>query len=457
MVKNYILDTNVIVHDPACFYNFEDNNVIVPMVTIEELDSIKNREGMVGYHARMAARELNTLRQKGSLEEGVKLPGGGMLRVEHNHMDTADFPAGVNVQSNDMRIIAVARSLQLEDLSTKTILVSKDVYMLLKADTFGVSAEDYTNDKITADELYRGYRPLSLSSAEMNQIYKTGLPVSEDWFDEPLWPNEFVHIRSHDEPGHETLARRVGELLMPLRYTKESAWGLTPLNRNQRMAFELLMDPTVPFVTITGGAGSGKTILATAVALEKVIEQGEYRKIVFVRPTVAAGNDIGFLPGTEEEKLRPWMGSFYDAIENLMLSRKSTREDFNRPGRPRADKPDFSVENFIETYRAKGVIETKTFTYMRGRTLSNALVIVDEAQELTPHLAKLMLTRAGFGAKFVFLGDPSDNQIDNVLVDARSNGLVYTVEKMKPFDITGHVALEEVERSPLAGIAERYM
>ena len=218
-----------------------------------------------------------------------------------------------------------------------------------------------------------------------------------------------------------------------------------------------ILDPTVPFVTITGGAGSGKTILATAVALEKVIEQGEYRKIVFVRPTVAAGNDIGFLPGTEEEKLRPWMGSFYDAIENLMLSRKSTREDFNRPGRPRADKPDFSVENFIETYRAKGVIETKTFTYMRGRTLSNALVIVDEAQELTPHLAKLMLTRAGFGAKFVFLGDPSDNQIDNVLVDARSNGLVYTVEKMKPFDITGHVALEEVERSPLAGIAERYM
>ncbi len=457
MVKNYILDTNVIVHDPTCFHRFEDNNVIVPIVTIEELDNIKNREGMVGYHARMAARELNTLREQGSLEEGVKLPGGGMLRVEHNHMDMDGFPPGTNLQSNDMRIIAVARNLQLEDLSTKTILVTKDVYMLLKADTFGVSAEDYTNDKITADELFRGYRPLTLSSEEMNSIYKTGLPVSEDWFDEPLWPNEFVHIRAHDGPGHETLARRVGDLLVPLRYAKESAWGLTPLNRNQRMAFELLMDPTVPFVTITGGAGSGKTIMATAVALEKVIEQGEYRKIVFVRPTVAAGNDIGYLPGTEEEKLRPWMGSFYDAIENLMLSRKNTREDFNRPGRPRADKPDFSVENFIETYRSKGIIETKTFTYMRGRTLSNALVIVDEAQELTPHLAKLMLTRAGFGAKFVFLGDPSDNQIDNVLVDARSNGLVYTVERMKAFDITGHVALEEVERSPLAGIAERYM
>jgi len=172
---------------------------------------------------------------------------------------------------------------------------------------------------------------------------------------------------------------------------------------------------------------------------------------------VPAGNDIGFLPGTEEEKLRPWMGSFYDAIENLMLAKKPAREENARSGRSRADKPDFSVDNFIEAYRARGTIETKTFTYMRGRTLSNALVIVDEAQELTPHLAKLMLTRAGFGAKFVFIGDPSDNQIDNVLVDARSNGLVYTVERMKPFAITGHIALEEVERSPLSGLAERYM
>ncbi len=457
MVKNYILDTNVIVHDPECFYKFEDNNVIVPIVTIEELDNIKNREGMVGYHARMAARELNSMREKGSLEEGVRLPGGGLLRVELNHMDMSFFPDGIDVHSNDMRIIAVARNLQQEDISHKSILVSKDVYMLLKADSFGVSAEDYTNDKITTDEVYKGYRELMLSSEEMDQIYKSGLPVSSDWYDEALFPNEFVHIRSHDEPGHELLARRVGDMLMPLRYAKQDAWGLTPLNRNQRLAFELLMDSTVPFVTITGGAGSGKTIMATAVALEKVIEQGEYRKIVFVRPTVPAGNDIGYLPGTEEEKLRPWMGSFYDAIENLMQSKRNTREDFNRPGRPRQDKPDFSVENFIETYRAKGIIETKTFTYMRGRTLSNALVIVDEAQELTPHLAKLMLTRAGFNSKFVFLGDPSDNQIDNVLVDARSNGLVYTVEKMKPFDITGHVALSEVERSPLAGIAERYM
>ncbi len=457
MVKNYILDTNVIVHDPECFYKFEDNNVIVPIVTLEELDGIKTREGMVGYHARMAARELNTLRGMGSLETGVQLPGGGTLRVELNHMDMSVFPEGIETHHNDMRIIAVAMNIQRGDPSTKTILVTKDLYMLLKADSFGVSAEDYTNDKIKCDAVYKGYRELFLSSNDIDQVFNNGLKVNPDWFDEPLFPNEFVHLHSLDEKSHEVLSRNISGYLMPLKYTKTDAWGLTPINRNQKMAFELLMDPTVQFVTITGGAGSGKTILATAVALEKVIESNEYRKIVFIRPTVAAGNDIGFLPGTEDEKLRPWMGSFYDAIENLMIFKKNAREDFSRSGRPKADKPDFSVDNFIETYRSRGIIETKTFTYMRGRTLSNALVIVDEAQELTPHLAKLMLTRAGFGAKFVFIGDPSDNQIDNVLVDAKSNGLVYTVEKMKPYKITGHITLEEVERSELAGIAEKYM
>jgi PhoH-like ATPase len=225
------------------------------------------------------------------------------------------------------------------------------------------------------------------------------------------------------------------------------------------MAYELLMEPEVHFVSITGGAGSGKTILATAVALQKVIEQGQYRKIVFVRPVVAAGNEIGYLPGTEEEKLRPWMGSFYDAIENL-VDKKVLKKQKEVQAKGRvvySEKPEFSVDDFIDQYRRYGVIETKTFTYMRGRTLSDALVIVDEAQEITPHLAKLMLTRAGFGSKFVFIGDPSDNQIDNVLVDAKSNGLVYTIEKMKPSRLTGHVSLKQVERSPLAKLAEGTM
>ena len=206
---------------------------------------------------------------------------------------------------------------------------------------------------------------------------------------------------------------------------------------------------------MAGGAGSGKTILSTAVALQKVIEEEVYRKIVFIKPVVPAGNDIGYLPGTEAEKLKPWMGSFYDAVDNLFGNRYRRKE---KPSKSDAmAKPTFTVDSFIEDYRQHGIIETKTFTFMRGRTLSDALVVVDEAQEITPHLAKMMLTRAGFGAKFVFLGDPTDSQIDNVLVDARSNGLVYTIEKMKPFQITGHVTLNKVERSPLAQIAEKYM
>lgn len=457
MIKNYILDTNVIVHDPGCFYNFEDNNIIIPIVAIEELDGMKNREGMVGYHARMAARELNHLRTLGNLEQGITLHTGGTLRIELNHMDMSCIPQGIDTHKNDTRILAMAKNLQ-KDCELPTILVTKDVYMAIKADSFGILCQDYNNDKIQSDELYTGYREILLSSDLINLIYKDkcGLPIEKCNFQELPYPNEFLHITSITDPQHSVLARYDGKSILPLKYAKHNSWGLSPINREQKMAFELLMDPNIPFVTITGGAGSGKTILSTAVALEKVIEQGEYGKIVFVRPTVAAGNDIGYLPGTEEEKLKPWMGSFYDAIENLMNSKRSCKEDHPKSLKF-LEKPDFSVDHFIETYRQRGIIETKTFTYMRGRTLSNAIVIVDEAQELTPHLAKLMLTRAGFGSKFVFLGDPSDNQIDNVLVDAKSNGLVYTVEKMKPFAISGHVSLKQVERSPLASVAEKYM
>ena len=223
------------------------------------------------------------------------------------------------------------------------------------------------------------------------------------------------------------------------------------------------MDPSIDFVTISGGAGSGKTILSTAVALQKVIEQGVFRKVIFIKPVVPAGDDIGFLPGTEEEKLRPWMGSFYDAIENLMDAKDNGKKDKLKSKRSKKvdeyeiKRSEVSVDDFIDQFRKSGAIETKTFIYMRGRTLSDALVIVDESQQTTPHLAKLMLTRAGFGSKFVFIGDPTDNQIDNTLVDEKSNGLVYTIEKMKPFDITGHVTLEQVERSPLAKLAEPHM
>ncbi|PKM93951.1 MAG: phosphate starvation-inducible protein PhoH [Firmicutes bacterium HGW-Firmicutes-1] len=450
MVKNYVIDTNVMIHDPDFMYKFNDNNIILPILCIEELDNLKKREGIVGFNARNVAKELQMLMGVGDISTGILLENGGTLRVELNHMQTDWLPNGIDINKNDSRIIAVVKNLQEVNKNIQTILVTKDVYMSIKARSLGIDVQDYQNDKITTDDVYKGYIELFLNSSQIDMVYNGGLKPPTD-LGEEIYPNEFFHIKSIDNVGHEVLARYDGDKIVPLKYANETAWGLTPINREQKMAFELLMNPDIHFVSITGGAGSGKTILATATALQNVIETNKYRKIVFVRPVVAAGNDIGYLPGTEIEKLKPWMGSFYDAIENL-TDLKETNGSKTTYG-----KPTFTVDDFIEQYRQRGVIETKTFTYMRGRTFTNSLIIVDEAQEMTPHLAKLMLTRAGEKSKFVFLGDPSDNQIDNQYVDSKSNGLIYTVEKMKPFNITGHVSLKRVERSPLAEIAESNM
>ena len=462
MIKNYIIDTNVMVHDPDFICNFEDNNIIIPIICIEELDNLKKREGIVGYHARSAAREINNLRKIGDLHEGVTLANGGTIRIELNNSDLSCLPNGFDFNKNDTKILAITKNISINDKEISTILVTKDLYMAIKGDALGIVIQDYQNDKITADELYKGHRKITLSSKLMDEIQAGGIAMPSG-FDFTLYPNEFLDITSSSDEGYEIIGKFNGKAIVPLKYANEAAFGLSPINKEQKMAFELLMDPKIEFVTISGGAGSGKTIMSTAVALKKVIEQGLFRRVIFVKPVIPAGDDIGFLPGTEEEKLKPWMGSFYDAVENLMDAKDKAKKDkiIEKKGKKidehEVKRTQVTVDNFIEKLRKNGQIETKTFTYMRGRTLSDALVIVDEAQQTTPHLAKLMLTRAGFGSKFVFIGDPSDNQIDNTLVDEKSNGLVYTIEKMKPFDITGHVTLEHVERSQLSKLAEKSM
>ena len=294
MIKNYIIDTNVMIHDPFCFYKFDDNHIIIPIICIEELDHLKKREGIVGYHARSAARELSSIRKFGSLSDGVKLESGGTLRIELNHMDFLNLPDGLDITKNDTKILAVAKKLQEIYAPIPTILVTKDLYMAIKGDAIGLDIQDYQNDKIETDDLYKGYQDVMLYSREIDAVYSGGLLVPEV-LQGKLFPNEFVHIRSLDRDGHEIIARYDGERIVPLRYQNEASWGLLPINREQKMAYELLMNPDIHFVTISGGAGSGKTILATAFALQKVIEQGIYRKVVFVRPVVPAGNDIGFL------------------------------------------------------------------------------------------------------------------------------------------------------------------
>ncbi len=461
MIKNYILDTNVLIHYPGSIYTFEDNNVIIPLICLEELDGLKNREGVIGYQAREAIRELNNVRQYGNIHMGVKLPKGGTLRVEMNHMNSENMPDGVDINKNDNKILTVALNIKKESKRVKTILVTKDLCVAIKAESLKLEVQDYQNDKIDVEHIYKGYKEITLSSRQIDEIYHGGLELNKET-GLSAYPNEFFCIKSYDRDSHETLAKYDGNRIVPLKYSTEKAWGLTPRNREQRMSFELLMDDNIHLVTLSGGAGTGKSILSVAVALQKVIESNIYSKIIFVKPVVSAGNSIGFLPGSEHEKLKPFMDSFGDAIENLMTDlpkrqipckEEPTEKNVKMNGFHNG-KPTFSVESFLQQYREAGIIEMKTFAFMRGRTLSNALVIIDEAQEMTPHLAKLMLTRAGMESKFVMIGDPSDNQIDNTLVDSKSNGLVYVIEKMKAYPITGHVTLEEVERSPLAKIAE---
>ncbi|MBN1892561.1 MAG: PhoH family protein [Clostridiales bacterium] len=461
--KNYILDTNVLLHDPGCFLNFRGNHVYIPITVLEELDHLKSKDGLVGYQAREAVRTLHRRidgRGRQCVSEGIELSNNVTLHVAFPDKSGCSVPGKAidrdparsiplfESQKNDNEILACAMKIKNESKETETFLVSKDVCLRIKAEVCDIPSQDYETDKIKTDELYTGYCHLTMSDRSIGKVFDGGAKPPKTT---ELFPNQFAVITSRDNDKHTALAKFDGAHLVPLRYSNHSAWGLTPKNLEQKMAFELLMDPSIPFVTITGGAGSGKTILATAVALEKVLEQREYRKIVFVRPTVPVGNDIGYLPGTEEDKLRPWMGSFYDAIDNLMtIDKEGYGGKRNKKGEEGSQ-----IEQFIEDFRKKGVFEIKTFTYMRGRTISDAIVIVDEAQEITPHLAKLMLTRAGERSKFIFLGDPSDNQIDNVLVDSKSNGLVYVIERMNHHAVTGHVTLRQVERSLLAGIAEK--
>ena len=464
MIKNYILDTNVLIHFPGCIYTFEDNNIIIPLICLEELDNLKKKEGIIGYQAREAIREINSVRQYGDIQKGVKLPNGGILRVELNHMNPDKMPDGIDISKNDNKILTIAINIKNESKNVSTILVTKDLCVAIKAEALNLEVQDYQNDKVNVDYTYKGYKEITLSSEQIDRIYQGGLELKEAT-GEDAFPNEFFCIKSYDSISHETLAKYDGNKIVPLKYANDKAWGLTPRNKGQRMAFELLMDEDIDLVTLSGGAGTGKSILSISVALQKVIESNTYSKIIYVKPVVSAGDSIGFLPGTESEKLKPFMDSFGDALESLMTERNKCQsiENNDKPGKKKknfsddSDRRMFSVEDFLQQYRDAGVIEMKTFAFMRGRTLSNAMVIIDEAQEMTPHLAKLMLTRAGMKSKFVMIGDPSDNQIDNAFVDSKSNGLVYVIEKMKQHNITGHVTLEEVERSPLAKMAEEFL
>lgn len=451
MKKYYVLDTNVLIHDPYCLTAFEENHVIIPFVVTEELDNLKGRDGIVGFSARQAARELFKLLSEGSNTDSVFTNDkGGTIQIYTSPVTLSEESPLLEFSKNDNLIIATAFQIQREHADAPVIFVTKDVNAHIKARALGLCVEDYKTDKVTSDSIYTGFEHLELPAECINQLYRYGhLPFAPT--DTILYPNQLVLVRALENSKQTVLTRFDGKhSLTILEQANGRAYGLEPRNVEQSLVFDLLMDDTIPFVSVMGGAGTGKTIMSLAVGLQKVLD-GEYRRLVLVRPVVAAGEDIGFLPGDESEKLKPWMGSFYDAFERLTeLNSKGKKGKSGDSSRSSADR-------LLEELRERGLIEMKTFTYMRGRSFYNDFVIIDESQQMTPHLVKLMLTRAGENTKIVMIGDPSDNQIDSLLVDSKSNGLVYAVERLKEHPLSGHITLSQVERSKLSEMASQLL
>jgi PhoH-like ATPase len=436
MKKIFVLDTNVLLHDPKAIFSFEDNDVVVPIVVIEELDKFKKGIDEIGRNARQISRILDEYRQKGKLSQGVKLEGGGCLRVELNHQSPQHLPSELIATKADNRILATALNLKHDDLPV--ILVTKDTNLRIKADALGMIAEDYESDTIMLDELYSGETEIMVDPGAIDEFYTKGeLPAADP---KPL-PNQFVLIKNSANPSQTALARYHQQkgLLVPIMSTKHGVWGVNSRNKQQQYALDLLLNDDIRLVTLVGRAGTGKTLLALAAGLEKTIENRAFQRLVVSRPVFPLGKDIGFLPGDIEEKLRPWMQPIRDNLDFLMGASATVAA-----GRAKGKKD-------LQSLFDLGMIEVEPLTYIRGRSMPNQYLIVDEAQNLTPHEIKTIITRAGEGTKVVLTGDPY--QIDNPYIDSSSNGLTYVVDRFKEEPIAGHITLVKGERSDLAELA----
>ena len=434
MKKIFVIDTNVLLHDPRAIFSFEENDVIIPIVVIEELDKFKKGIDEIGRNARQVSRFLDEFRQKGKLSQGVPLEGGGNLRVELNHQSPQHLPNELIATKADNRILATALNLMHD--SFPVVLVTKDTNLRIKADALGLRAEDYESDTITLDELYSGETELSVGPGVIDEFYVRGeLPPG----DLKPYPNQFVLIKNSANPSQTALSRynQQRNSLVPIASTKHGVWGITARNKQQQFALDLLLNDDIRLVTLVGRAGTGKTLLVLAAGLEKTIENRAFQRLVVSRPVFPLGKDIGYLPGDVEEKLRPWMQPIRDNLDFLMGASAVA-------GRVKGKKD-------LQSLFDLGMIEVEPLTYIRGRSMPNQYLIVDEAQNLTPHEIKTIITRAGEGTKVVLTGDPY--QIDNPYIDSSSNGLTFVVDRFKDEPIAGHITLVKGERSDLAELA----
>jgi len=434
MKKIFVLDTNVLLHDPQAIFAFQDNDVVIPIVVIEELDKFKKGVDEIGRNARQVSRILDEHRLKGKLSLGVQLKGGGCLRVELNHQSPQHLPSELIATKADNRILATALNLKHDDLPV--ILVTKDTNLRIKADALGLHAEDYESDTVMIDELYAGETELTVEPGAIDEFYTKGeMPPPEP----RPYPNEYLLLKNSANPSQTALSRysRQRNALVPISSAKHGVWGINARNKQQQFALDLLLNDDIRLVTLVGKAGTGKTLLALAAGLEKTIEARSFQRLVVSRPVFPLGRDIGFLPGDIEEKLKPWMQPIRDNLDFLMGASVVA-------GRAKGKK---DLQNLFDL----GMIEVEPLTYIRGRSMPNQYLIVDEAQNLTPHEIKTIITRAGEGTKVVLTGDPY--QIDNPYIDSSSNGLTYVAERFKDEPIAGHITLVKGERSDLAELA----
>lgn len=433
MTKTIILDTNVYLTENNSLFSFGKNNIAVPTIVLDEIDRHKHRQDTAGLNARIINRTLDQLRSKGSLLMGVPL-GRGKGKLFAAQYDPRYMPAGMDVNDSDNKIIAIALRLKIE--GHQVAVVSRDLNMRVKCDSFGIECYDFQPQQAVAspEKMFDGTEEIMVDGSFIDEFYAA--PDNDLMLPEQkktLYPNQYLMLKSKDDPKKTAMCRYKNST-QPLKkvYTYKDIWGLSANNKEQKYAMDLLFDKDIHIMSLTGQAGTGKTLIAAACGLEQVLNstrsQGGYDKLIITRPVQPMGRDIGFLPGTLEEKMMPWIAPLRDNLEYL-----------------------FGDKTALDMHMDQGVIEIEAMTYIRGRSISNAFMIVDEAQNLTAHELKTIITRVGHGTKLVLTGDIQ--QIDNSYVDAVSNGLAHAVEKFKKYDISGHVTLYKGERSKLATLA----
>lgn len=452
--KHFVLDTNVLLHNPNALFMFDDNAVVIPFAVLEELDKFKKGNDDVARNAREVIRHLDSLREKGHLSDGVRWNGhGGTIRVD---FATDDRPRALADETPDHRIIGVAWNLHRQD--KRAILITKDINVRIKSDALGITVEDFEAQKVDIDTLYGGYITLTVPGEIIDSLYEEkqielarlephlaattadGKPIRLD-----VHANQYVQLRDELDESHTGLARRLADTdhLIPIHGPRKPVAGIMARNLQQIMALDLLLDDEIKLVTLLGSAGTGKTLLALAAGVAKVVNEQRYDKLLVARPIMPMGRDIGYLPGTKDEKLGAWMQPIFDNLSYLMSTRGSTLSSQHADSK----SPEHRVQKMVDS----GQLVLEPLTYIRGRSIPHQFMIVDEAQNLTPHEVKTIISRVGDGTKIVLTGDVG--QIDNPYLDSSSNGLSYTVERLKGQPLVGHVTLAKSERSDLASLA----